>query len=326
MNIHYCGDISMEKIRWGLIGCGNVTEIKNGPGLYKCRDSELAGVTNRTIEKAHDWVKRHGHGRVFGSAEELLASEEIDIVYIAVTPDAHKELALKAAKAGKHCYLEKPIALSYADGEEIAHAFKAAGKKIFVAHYRRALPKTKTLKELMEKISPVRSVRVFRSDSKKEIPLWRGNPAVAGGGVFFEGDVHLVDLLDELFGPLHGWKLDAIGRGGMEDRVSLITRGRDNIFISGLWVYGAYKSEDLCEVYGDNGVLGFQAAGTGGRALLETAAGREEIVFHDEPHIGMPMEQTVVDELLGRGRCPCTLRAAMTAFKICCEARDAAAR
>ena len=313
----------MNKVRWGMIGCGEVTEVKNGPGLYKNRDSELIGITSRTIAKAHDWVKRHGHGRVFSSVEELLASPEIDIVYIAVTPDAHREMAVKCAKAHKHCYLEKPIALSYAEAEEIQRAFAEAGKKIFVAHYRRAMPKTIKLQELLERISPIRSVRVFRSDDRKTLPNWMANPAIAGGGIFFEGDVHLIDLLDYLFGPFKSWKLDASSRSGLEDRAALIARGRDGIFISGLWQYQAYRAEESCDVFGDKGTLSFQIMNTGGRAVLLTDKGREEIVFPDESHVGLPMEQTVVDELLGRGKCPSTLETAMRTLKVCCDMRDA---
>jgi predicted dehydrogenase len=312
----------MNKIRWGMIGCGDVTEIKNGPGLYKSRDSELAGIFNRTVAKAEDWVKRHGHGKVFASIEELFASPEIDIVYIAVTPDAHKELALSCAKAGKHCYLEKPITPSYSDGEEIQRAFTEADKKIFVAHYRRGHPKTIMLQDLIKIISPVHSVRVFRTDTQKTISNWRGNHAVSGGGIFFETDVHLIDLLDYLFGPLQSWKLDASGRNGMEDSAGLLARGKDGIFLNGLWQYQAYKAEDICEVFGEKGTLSFQGLNPGGTAVLETVQGREEIVFPDEPHVGMPMEQMIVDELLGRGKCPSTLETAMTAFKICCEMWD----
>jgi len=305
-----------------MIGCGDVTEVKNGPGLYKCRDSELIGVANRTDAKARDWVKRHGHGRVFASTEELFSSPEIDIVYIAVTPDVHRELAVRCAEAGKNCYLEKPVALSYEEGEEISRAFAAAGKKIFVAHYRRALPKTEKIKELLEKITPVRSVRVFRSDTQTSIPLWRGNPEIAGGGIFFEADVHLIDLLDHLFGPLDNWKLDASGMDGMDDRAALTARGRNGILISGLWQYRAYRADDFCEVFGDRGVLRFPGMSTGGRAELETAQGREEIAFSEPVHVGMPLEQTIVDELLGKGTCPSTLETALTALRICSEMRD----
>ena len=312
----------MKKIHWGMIGCGEVTEIKNGPGLYKCRDSELTGITNRTTAKAQDWVKRHGHGIVFNSVEDLLSSPEIDIVYVAVTPDVHKELAIKCARAGKHCYLEKPITPSVEDAEEIQRAFREAGKKIFVAHYRRGLPKTVKLLELTEKIAPVHSVRVFRTDTQKTVPSWRGNSAIAGGGIFFEADVHLIDLLDYLFGPLHDWKLDACGRNGMESHAALIARGRNGLLLSGLWQYQADKVIDTCEAFGEKGILSFQGVSTGGSAVLETAEDREEIVFPDEAHVGMPMEQMIVDELLGRGKCPSTLETAMTALKVCCDMRD----
>ncbi|GHU78064.1 NADH-dependent dehydrogenase [Spirochaetia bacterium] len=316
----------MEKIRWGMIGCGDVTERKNGPGLYKCRDSELFGVTNRTITKAHDWVKRHGHGTVFSGVAELLACADIDIVYIATTPDTHKDLALRCAIAGKNCYLEKPIAPDYKDAEELQKAFASAGKKIFVAHYRRALPKTQKIQELLKKIVPVRSVQVLRSDTQKTIPGWRGNAALAGGGVFFETDVHLVDLLDFLFGPLHDWNVDAVNYSSSrpgEDSAALIAHGRDDILISGLWQYGAFKSQDYCEVMGDNGILTFPGMNTGSKARLETAAGIEEITLPEVEHVGMPLEQSIVDELLGRGTCPSTLESAMRTFQICCAAREA---
>jgi predicted dehydrogenase len=320
----------MNKIRWGMIGCGDVTEVKNGPGLYKCRDSELVGVTNRTIAKAHDWVKRHGHGRVFPSVEELLASPEIDIVYIAVTPDAHKELALRCAAAGKHCYLEKPLTHSFQDAVELQKAFDLAGKKIFAAHYRRGLPKTQKLMELIKKIAPVHSVRVFRADAQAGNFGWRNNAAISGGGIFFETDVHSIDLLDYLFGPLHDWKLDALNSAdnsvgkSAEDTAALIARGRGGALISGLWQYRAYKPQDICEVFGEGGVLSFPGMSTGGKAILETPQGITEILFPDEPHVGMPMEQMIVDELLGRGKCPSTLETAMRALKICCDMRDAA--
>ena len=75
----------MNETVWGMIGCGDVTEKKSGPGLYKANGSRLKGVYNRTEAKAHDWVQRHGYGQVYTTVEELLADEEITAVYIATT-------------------------------------------------------------------------------------------------------------------------------------------------------------------------------------------------------------------------------------------------
>ena len=121
-----------EVIRWGVIGCGDVVETKNGPGLYLADGSELVGIWNRTKQKAVDWCERHGHGRAFDSLNELLNCPDIDIVYVATTPNCHKEHAIAVAEAGKDCYLEKPIALSWDEAQEIKSAFERAGKRCFV--------------------------------------------------------------------------------------------------------------------------------------------------------------------------------------------------
>ena len=84
----------MKETVWGMIGCGDVTEKKSGPGLYKANGSRLKGVYNRTEAKAHDWVQRHGYGQVYTTVEELLADEEIMAVYIATPPATHFDYAM----------------------------------------------------------------------------------------------------------------------------------------------------------------------------------------------------------------------------------------
>ena len=154
-----------EVIRWGVIGCGDVVETKNGPGLYLADGSELVGIWNRTKQKAVDWCERHGHGRAFDSLNELLNCPDIDIVYVATTPNCHREHAIAVAEAGKDCYLEKPIALSWGEAQEIKAAFERAGKRCFVAHYRRGMPRYRELKQVLDagKIGTVRGVQVIRT-------------------------------------------------------------------------------------------------------------------------------------------------------------------
>lgn len=118
-----------KPIRWGIIGCGNVVETKNGVPTYTADHSELAGVWNRTAEKAQAWVDAQGHGKVYETVEELLADPLIDIVYVATTPNCHKEQAIAVARANKHCYLEKPIALSWEDAQAIKQAFDESGTR-----------------------------------------------------------------------------------------------------------------------------------------------------------------------------------------------------
>lgn len=92
------GGVKNEKVIWGMIGCGDVTEKKTGPGLYKAEGSQLRGVFNRTTKRAEDWVERHGHGQVYLNREEMLADTAITAVYIATPPESHYGYAIQALK------------------------------------------------------------------------------------------------------------------------------------------------------------------------------------------------------------------------------------
>src|SRR5688572_27862297 len=127
-----------EKIRWGIIGCGDVTERKSGPAYQKTDGFELYAVMRRDAEKAADYARRHGVHKHYSDADALINDPEIDAVYIATPPDTHKLYALKVAEAGKPCCIEKPMAPSYAECVDICNAFEAKGLPVFVAYYRRS--------------------------------------------------------------------------------------------------------------------------------------------------------------------------------------------
>lgn len=119
---------STKLIRWGIIGCGNVTEVKSGPAYQKTEGFEVVAVMRRDAAKAEDYAKRHGISKYYTNADDLINDPKIDAVYIATPPDVHKYYGLKVATAGKICCIEKPLAPNYQDSLTIAEAF--ATKKI----------------------------------------------------------------------------------------------------------------------------------------------------------------------------------------------------
>jgi predicted dehydrogenase len=127
-------------VRWGIIGCGDVTEVKSGPALQEAEGSELVAVMRRTPGAAADFAKRHGVPLWFEDAQALAAAAEVTAIYIASPPGAHMEHARIAAAAGKPTYIEKPLGRNLAESEAIARLFADAGVPLFVAYYRRALP------------------------------------------------------------------------------------------------------------------------------------------------------------------------------------------
>ena len=134
-------------INWGIIGCGDVAEVKSGPAFQKTVNSELLGVMRRNREKAKDFALRHQVPISTDKAEELLCHDEINSIYIATPPSTHLDYALEALAAGKNVYLEKPMTLTSIEAEKIVKAVKKSKGKLTVAHYRRELPAFKKVKK-----------------------------------------------------------------------------------------------------------------------------------------------------------------------------------
>src|SRR6185436_2348451 len=97
----------MDTIRWGAIGCGDVCEVKSGPGFQKAAGSQLVAVMRRDRDKAADFARRHGVPRFYADAEALIADPEVNAIYVATPPSTHMLYTKMAAAAGKPVYVEK---------------------------------------------------------------------------------------------------------------------------------------------------------------------------------------------------------------------------
>src|SRR4030095_5976990 len=157
-----CGGPRMRTIRWGMIGCGDVTEVKSGPGFQKASHSSLVAVMRRHGELARDYAERHGVPRWYDNAAALINDLEVDAVYIATPPSSHKQYALMCAEAGKPVYVEKPMAVNFEECQAMISAFEVTQIPLFVAYYRRALQRFLKIKELVNSgvIGEVRFVSI----------------------------------------------------------------------------------------------------------------------------------------------------------------------
>jgi len=301
-------------VRWGIIGCGNVTEVKSGPGFQNARDSSLVAVMRRNAEKARDYAERHGVPRWYSNASDLIADPEVDIVSIATPPSTHCELALQVCAAGKPALVEKPMAASWAECRRMVEAFQDAGLPLFVAYYRRALPRFKKVQELLAsgRIGSIRAVSVryfapWRNFDRENLP-WRFRPGISGGGLFLDLASHTLDVLDYLLGPVAASAGFASNQGSSypaEDSVSLALKLESGALGTGLWQFGADRSEDTIEVQGDRGRLTFATFGDG-PIHLSSGGADEEFVIPNPTAIQQPLIQTIVDELNGGPPCPST--------------------
>ena len=308
----------LAHVRWGIIGCGNVTEVKSGPAFAKVTDSSLVAVMRRDGDKARDYAQRHGVPRWYDNAAALVADNDVDAVYVATPPSSHREYALMAIAAGKPVYVEKPMAIDHAECLDIIAAGESAGVPVFVAYYRRMLPRFRTIARLLAEgaIGTPRIVNVLlhhplesRYLDPANLP-WTVRPDISGGGIFVDIGCHTLDILDFLLGPIadaRGMVSNQMGVYPAEDSVAMAFRFDSGVLGTGLWNFGADRREDRVEIVGDRGRLVFATFGDG-PIRLEAGERTEDFHIANPEHIQQPLIETIVAELTGKGSCPSTAR------------------
>ena len=298
----------VERVRWGIIGVGNVTERKSGPGFQQAERSELVAVMRRNGDLAADYARRNGVPRWYDDADKLIDDPEVDAVYIATPPDSHREYAVRVAKAGKPVYVEKPMARTASECADMISACEAAGVGLFVAYYRRALPRFATVKELLDggRIGQLRSVSIRDERPAQLREGWRVDPEVSGGGHFVDLGSHILDLLDWLLGPVVHAAGVAANRGGRyraEDLVTGVFSFGSGVEGVGVWNYDSFQHQDRVEIIGTTGSLSFSCFAEE-PLRLRTDRGVERIEAPYPETVQLPLIQAVVDALTGRGGSP----------------------
>jgi len=301
----------------GIIGCGNVTEVKSGPALQRADGSALVAVMRRDATKAADYAARHGVPRWYADADQLIDDPDVDAVYVATPPGSHAHYALRVLDRRKPCYVEKPMARNAAECLHMVDAFAAQEVPLFVAYYRRGLPRFQQVKTLLatERLGRISSINVRYSSGQwrnAAADPWRLNAELSGGGYFLDLASHTLDVLDYLFGPLRdvsGVASNVASCCAVEDNVAMIFRAGDDILGSASWNFAAGVHEDIIEITGTEGRISLSTFGND-PVMLTVGETVEEFSRPNPPHIQQPLIQTMVDDLLGKGQCHSTGRSA----------------
>ena len=303
----------METMRWGIVGCGDVTEVKSGPGFQKARGSALVAVMRRDRAKAEDYARRHGVPRVHASAQALIDDPAVDAVYVATPPASHCEIALAAAGAGKPCLVEKPMALNHDECTRMVNAFHTARVPLWVAYYRRALPRFLLVRQLLVDgtIGHPTSVHIEVLDrlaSADDARGWRFNRRIAGAGLFFDLASHCVDLVDFLIGRITDVSGFAVNSGeayAAEDVTGATFQIAGRTIGAGIWNFNAATNRDQLVLVGPDGEIHTPVFADDDVVVWKDG---RRIAHHvrNPPHVHQPLIQTIVDEVAGRGRCEST--------------------
>ncbi len=180
---------SSPRLRWGLLAAGRIAH-EFAEGVRSSGSGELKAVAARDLGRAEAFAAEHAIGSAYGSYDELLADASIEIVYISTPHDSHAEWAIKAANAGKHVLVEKPITMSHAQAEAVFEAARQNDVFLMEAYMYRIHPQIVRLTELIRegRIGSVRAVDVcFNYDVPAEEAGRLGNHRLAGGAILDVG-------------------------------------------------------------------------------------------------------------------------------------------
>lgn len=309
--------IKDAEVRWGIIGVGDVCEVKSAPAMNLVENSKLVAVMRRNSEKARDYAARHHVPKWYDNADDLINDPDVNAIYIATPPNAHAEMTKKAAAAGKPVYVEKPMARNHQECLDMIKACEKANVPLYVAYYRRMLPNFLKIKELVES-SAIGEVRMVNIQMYKPVEPdivthlannWRVDPEIAGGGYFYDLASHQLDFLDYLFGPIakvHGISANQAGKYKAEDIVTASFKFQSGVLGVGSWCFtsGNTSDVDITTIIGSMGQISFPYFG-GSHIFLERDGQKiQRFDFQMPKHIQQPLIQTVVDDLLGQGNCP----------------------
>ncbi len=310
----------MQTVQWGIIGCGDVCEIKSGPAFQQANGSELVAVMRRDGELAADFARRHDVPFSSDDADAIINHPEVNAVYVATPPDTHLSYALQVALSGKPCYVEKPMARSAAESRHMCEAFEKANVPLYVGFYRRGQTRFQTAKRLIEtgELGAITGFsyrfanRLDENLDAANLP-WRLKSEIAGAGLFYDLASHLLDVFDYIFGPLTHIAGNAANVAtpqiAVEDSVAMSFRAMGAPAVAA-WNFAASENLDRIEVFGDKAKLSMSCFG-GDDVIVESKGGVQTFDGNAPQPVHLNLVQTIVDELRGQGSALSTGRSAL---------------
>ncbi|MFG2029539.1 Gfo/Idh/MocA family protein [Streptomyces sp. NPDC048825] len=273
-------------LRWGLIGASDIAATRMIPAMRALGHSVTALCSSSAL-RATVWAGAHGVPHTTTSAEELLARDDIDAVYISTTNDLHLPHTLAAAAAGKHVLCEKPLALALADAWSMVEACRTAGVVLGVNHH---LPGAATHRRIRELVAAGAVGRPLAARVSHAVALperlrgWRLRDPGAGAGVVLDITCHDASVTNALFGtPVEATAL-AVRQGSWEaaaeDAAMSVIRYGDGVLAQTHDAFTVAHARTGLEVHGTDGsitAVDVMTQNPVGTVHLHDAAGSREI-------------------------------------------------
>ncbi len=205
--------MTLRPVSWGVLGVADIAVKKVIPALLGSELSRVDAIASRSQEKASAAAAQLGIGKAYGSYEALLDDADIEVVYVALPNDLHREWTIAAARAGKHVLCEKPLALTSADARQMVDACEQAGVQLMEAFMYRLHPLWASLVAVVAdgRIGEPRAIQTVFSYFNDDPRNIRNIPA-SGGGALYDIGCYAVNVARMVFGSEPSRVLSAITR------------------------------------------------------------------------------------------------------------------
>ena len=243
-------------VRLALVGCGSLGRLVHLPILASLPGTRLVAVADPDARALASAEQAAPSAARFSDHRELLTRGDVDAVVVALPTALHASAGIDVLAAGKHLYLEKPIAATMPDGERLVDCWRASGRIAVVGFNYRFHPLYQRLRTLLRDgaIGSIVAMRTVFAAPTDTLPTWKTRRDT-GGGALLDLGIHHIDLTRFLLGreirsvsaQIHDVRSD-------NDRVTLDMEVEGDVVVQTFLAFGAVE-EDRIEVYGDAGKL-----------------------------------------------------------------------
>ena len=296
----------MNKVRWGLIGCGDIAQKRVAPALRDLPQVEFVAVNRARAALAETFANQFGARKWHADWRDLIADPEIEAVYIATPVHLHAEQTIAAAAAGKHVLCEKPMALNVAECDRMIAACEANGVKLGIAYYRHFYPVLSRVKELLAAGTigkPVLAqINAFEWNAMQpdDPRSWFFTKAKSGGGPMMDFGCHRIEVLTNVFGTIVD--VQAFTDNLHFDREVEDTSAAFFKFASGARAtltvtHAAFESQDTFDIFGSQGSLHISKLNQGDLRIV-TADGERREAHPPHANLQLPSIADLTDAIL----------------------------
>mgnify|MGYP000847686154 CR=1 FL=1 len=296
----------MTKVRWGLIGCGDIARKRVAPALHDLPNVEFVAVNRARADLAAAFANEFGAQKWYADWRELLADPDVEAVYIATPVHLHAEQTIAAAEAGKHVLCEKPMALNVAECDRMMAACAANGVKLSLAYYRHFYPVLARMKELIAAGAigqPVLAqINAFEWNDMQpgHDRYWFFTKAQSGGGPMMDFGCHRIEVLMNLFGRIQEVKAftdNLLFAREVEDTSAAFFKFESGLRATLTVTHAAFESQDTLDVFGSRGSLHVTRLNHGDLRIV-TADGERTETHPPHANIQLPSIADMTEAIL----------------------------